>query len=42
MVVEDGRIGYWYTNSRFARGAIVAKATGLLRVAQIFGPSWTR
>ncbi|PDS48561.1 hypothetical protein CO662_29190 [Rhizobium anhuiense] len=22
-LVRDGRIGYWYTNSRFARGAIV-------------------
>lgn len=25
-LVRDGRIGYWYTNSRFARRAIVAKA----------------
>jgi hypothetical protein len=25
--LRDGRIGYWYTNSRFARGAIVASAS---------------
>lgn len=36
MVVRDGRIGYWYTNSRFARGAMVARATGHLRDLQIF------
>jgi hypothetical protein len=34
MVVRDGRIGYWYTNSRFARGAMVAWATGHLRDLQ--------
>lgn len=27
----NGRIGYWYTNSRFARRAIVAKARQLFR-----------
>ena len=30
----NGRIGYWYTNSRFARGAMVAWATGHLRDLQ--------
>jgi hypothetical protein len=25
--LRDGRIGYWYTNSRFARGAIASKAS---------------
>ena len=29
--MEYGRIGYWYTNSRFARGAILARASAWFR-----------
>ncbi|MBB3967027.1 hypothetical protein GGQ67_004720 [Rhizobium metallidurans] len=35
--LRDGRIGYWYTNSRFARGARVAAAHPMPNSANVCG-----